>query len=160
VQRTYYLDASGKRLMMYDGARSDVPLVDQVVDLRFAYYVDPRPDSVPPPDAGSSNCAYAGTPPLSLLTDLGGDAPKLLDASRLTDGPSCGQSPYRFDADLLRIRRVAVSIRLEAESAEFRGSGAAFASAGISRSSARNIVDLQTIIDVAPRNMIRRVALP
>ena len=160
VQRTYYLDAPGKRLMMYDGARSDVPLVDHVVDLRFAYYGDPRPDSVPVPGPGTSNCAYAGTPPVSLLTDWGGDAPKLLDASRLTDGPSCGQPPYRFDADLLRIRRVSVAIRLEAESAEFRGRGGAFVSAGLSRSSARNVVDLQTVIDVSPRNMIRRVVLP
>ncbi len=46
VQRTYYLDSSGKRLMVYDGGRSDVPLVDHVVSLRFAYYADPRPGAV------------------------------------------------------------------------------------------------------------------
>ena len=41
VHRVYYLDRPGKRLMVYDGDRSDLPLVDHVVDLRFTYYVDP-----------------------------------------------------------------------------------------------------------------------
>ena len=35
VHRVYYLDRPGKRLMVYDGDRSDMPLVDHVVDLRF-----------------------------------------------------------------------------------------------------------------------------
>ena len=37
IQRTFYLDQSGKRLMVYDGGQSDVPLVDHVVALHFAY---------------------------------------------------------------------------------------------------------------------------
>jgi hypothetical protein len=155
IQRTYYLDGSGKRLMVYDGARSDVPLVDHVVGLRFAYYADPRPDAVAPPAPGESNCAYAGSPPASLLTNLGGWAPKVLTAALLTDGPVCGQAPYRFDADLLRVRRVSVTLRLEAESAEFRGRGSAFATAGISRGGARTVPDLETATEVTPRNMVR-----
>lgn len=157
VRRTYYLDAAGKRLMMYDGAQSDLPLVDHVVDLQFSYYGDPRPDSVRPPSPGASNCAYAGTPPVPLLANLGGDSPKVMDSASLTDGPACGQSPSRFDADLLRIRRVSFTVRLEAESAEFRGRGIAFASPG---ASTRSVVDLQTTVDVAPRNMTRRVVVP
>ena len=161
VRRTYYLDAAGKRLMVYDGARSDVPLVDHVVDLRFTYYGDPRPDSVDPPPDGASNCAYAaGSPPVPVLTNLGGAAPKLMTASLLTDGPACGPSPHRFDADLLRIRRVSVAIRLEAESPEFRGRGGPFTTAGISRASARRVADLQTIVDIAPRNMASPIILP
>ena len=35
VQRVYHLDRPGKRLMLNDGDRSDLPLVDHVVDLRF-----------------------------------------------------------------------------------------------------------------------------
>ena len=160
VRRTYYLDRPGKRLMVYDGARSDLPLVDHVVDLQFAYYGDPRPDSVPPPDVGASNCAYTGSPSVSILTDLGGDGPKLLNASVLSDGPSCGHAPFRFDADLLRIRRVSFTVRVEAESAEFRARGIGFASSGIARASARRVADLQTTLDVAPRNMARRVVIP
>lgn len=153
VQRTYYLDRSSKRLMVYDGARSDVPLVDHVVDLRFTYYANPRPDSVAAPPPGDFNCVYTGSPPVSLLTNLGGTAPKALSAALLTDGPVCGQSPHRFDADLLRIRRVSVRIRVEAESAEFRGTVSGFGTAGISRSGITAVPDLETTIGVTPRNM-------
>jgi len=155
VQRTYYLDRPGKRLMVYDGARSDVPIVDHVVDLRFTYYADPRPEAVAAPPPGDFNCAYAGSPPVSLLANLGGASPKVLTAALLTDGPVCGQSPHRFDADLLRIRRVSVTIRVEAESAEFRGRGGGFATAGISRGGVAMVPDLEATIDVMPRNMVR-----
>jgi prepilin-type N-terminal cleavage/methylation domain-containing protein len=160
VQRTFYLDQPGKRLMMYDGARSDVPLVDHVTALRFDYYGDPRPESVPAPPAGESNCAYAGSPPVSLLTNLGGASPKLMSQAMLTDGPPCGQSSHRFDADLLRIRRVSFTIRLEAESGEFRGRGGAFSTSGVSRASARMVADQQATVDVTPRNMITRSVIP
>jgi prepilin-type N-terminal cleavage/methylation domain-containing protein len=159
VQRTFYLDQPAKRLMMYDGARSDVPLVDHVAALQFEYYGDPRPDSVPVPAAGESNCAYAGSPPVPLLANLGGAGPKLMSANVLTDGPACGQPPYRFDADLLRIRRLSFTIRLEAESGEFRG-GAAFSTSGVSRSSTRMVTDQQTTVDVAPRNLAARNVIP
>ena len=118
--------------------------------------VDPRPESVAASAPGIANCAYAGSPPLPLLANLGGAAPKLLRAAQLTDGPICGEAPNRFDADLLRIRRVLVSLRLEAESAEFRGTGGGFATAGLSRSSTKYVPDLHATIDVAPRNMVAR----
>jgi hypothetical protein len=35
-----------------------------------------------------------------------------LSASDLTDGPFCGIGTNRFDADLLRIRRIHVSLQL------------------------------------------------
>ena len=53
VQRVYYLDRAGRRLMMYDGDRSDVPVIDHVADLRFTYYGDPSPTSVTPPASGA-----------------------------------------------------------------------------------------------------------
>jgi hypothetical protein len=83
-----------------------------------------------------------------------------MSQATLTDGPACGLSPYRFDADLLRIRRVSITIRLEAESSEFRGRGAAFATAGVSRAAGRVVADQQATIDVAPRNMITRSVMP
>jgi type II secretory pathway pseudopilin PulG len=155
VQRVYYLDRTGRRLMMYDGDRSDVPVIDHVVDLRFTYYGDPSPTSVTPPSGGGSNCAYAaGTPPVPLLQDLGGAALVPLTAAQLTDGPWCGQSPGRFDADLLRVRRIGVALRLEAEGAEFRGAGAAFANRGTSLDAERYVPDVQVTFDVAPRNLL------
>ena len=120
--RTYYLDAVKKRLMVYDGDRSDVPLVDHVVDLEVSYVADPRPDAL-----------------LTIpLADLGGTAPKLLASAQLADGPFAGQPPNRFDADLLRVRRIRVRLRLESESPP------------------APVRDLETTIDVAPPNMAVR----
>jgi type II secretory pathway pseudopilin PulG len=155
LQRVYYLDRAGKRLMVYDGDRSDVPVVDHVVDLRFTYYGDPSPTSVTPPAEGLPNCAYAaGRPPVPLLSDLGGTKLVPLTEAQLTDGPWCGQSPGRFDVDLLRVRRIGVALRLEAEGAEFRGTGAAFATRGTSLVGDRYIPDVQITFDVAPRNLL------
>ena len=154
VQRVYYLDRPGKRLMLYDGDRSDLPLVDHVVDLRFTYYVDPAADAVRPPQAEESNCAYGpGTPPIPLLDELAGTAPALVSQSRLTDGPVCGQAPHRFDADLLRVRRIGVTIRLETESAALRGSGPAFSTPGTSAGGSKYVPDVQVTFEVAPRNI-------
>ncbi len=137
VQRVYYLDRAGKRLMLYDGDRSDLPLVDRVIDLRFTYFADPSPAAVPSPPDGESSCAYAaGPPPISLLQDLGGVAPKEIGAAALTDGPVCGWPPHRFDADLLRLRRIRIFLRLEAPTP------------GQS--------DLQATFDVVPRNLAAR----
>ncbi|HMF62093.1 MAG TPA: hypothetical protein VK595_17055 [Vicinamibacterales bacterium] len=155
VQRVYYLDRAGRRLMVYDGDRSDVPLVDHVVDLQFTYFADPAPTSVTPPAEGATNCAYAsGPPPVPVLTDLGGTALVPLSAGQLTDGPVCGLAPRRFDVDLMRVRRIGVSLRLETEGAEFRGSGPSFANPGTSRDADRYIPDLQVTFEVAPRNML------
>jgi type II secretory pathway pseudopilin PulG len=155
VQRVYYLDRAGRRLMVYDGDRSDVPLVDHVVDLQFTYFADPAPTSVTPPAEGASNCAYAsGAPPLPVLTDLGGTTLVPLSSGQLTDGPVCGLAPRRFDADLMRVRRIGVSLRIETEGAEFRGSGPSFANPGTSRDADRYIPDLQVSFEVTPRNML------
>lgn len=154
IQRTYYLDRAGSRLMVYDGDASDLPLVDHVVDLRVAYFADPAPDSVPGPPAEGSTCVYAaGPPPVPLLADLGGLALKRLAPAQLTDGPVCGHAPNRFDGDLLRVRRIAVTLRLEAEAAEVRGAGAGFLRPGWATDSKRYVPDQQVTFDVSPRNM-------
>lgn len=154
VQRTYYLDRPGRRLMVYDGDRSDLPLVDHVADLRVALFGDPSPVSLTSPGALRRNCAYdPGDPPVPRLADLGGASLVPLGPGLLTDGPACGVAPRRFDADLLRVRRIEVSIRLEAEGAEFRGSGAAFANRGTSGAADRYVPDLDVMFDLAPRNM-------
>jgi type II secretory pathway pseudopilin PulG len=155
VQRVFHFDRAGKRLMVYDGARSDLPIADHVVDLRFTYLADPRPNAVAAPAPGLMSCAYAGDPPIPLLANLGGMAPKPLTAAQLTDGPICGPVRNRFDADLLRIRRVVFTIRLEAESAEFRGTGSGFSTPGFARASTKRVADQQATVAVAPRNMGR-----
>jgi type II secretory pathway pseudopilin PulG len=134
-QSVYYLDRAERRLMRYDGFRSALPLVDHVVDLQFAYFADSHPASVAAPIDGAGNCAYgAGDPPPPLLAPLGAGTIVELPLARLTDGPYCGVAPNRFDADLLRIRRVRVTLRLQAANARVR--------------------DLEVTFHVAPRNMV------
>jgi hypothetical protein len=74
----------------------------------------------------------------------------------LTDGPWCpdGLAPNRFDADLFRIRKVRVTLRVQAALASLRGpAGALFLKGGTARIGLRYVPDLEGQFDVAPRNL-------
>ena len=75
------------------------------------------------------------------------------DATLLADGPLCGVAPGRFDGDLLRVRRVRVTIRAQAADRALRGTGAAFSSAGASTDGYSYVPDIEVTFDVAPRNL-------
>jgi hypothetical protein len=86
----------------------------------------------------------------------GGTILVALSAGTLTDGPWCpdGVNPNRFDADLLRIRRIAVTLRVESAAAALRGpAGQLFARAGTSTSAHRLLPDREIRFDVSPRNL-------
>jgi prepilin-type N-terminal cleavage/methylation domain-containing protein len=152
-QHVYYLDRAGRRLMLYDGSESDLPLVDDVVALEFSYWLDPGPAVVRPPPDGQANCAFAaGSPPVPILADLGGQAPVRVGSPTLTDGPVCGLSPQRFDADLLRVRRVGVRLRLQVGDIMLRGTGPAFAVPGRSPGGPAVAADVEVAFDVRLRN--------
>jgi hypothetical protein len=178
--------SSVSRLTRYDGAASDMPVAEHVVNLAFSYAGDPRPPALmpaqvtseggflatygpapPPVDVdrvhdtwpAGENCTFAvvsGTQ-VSRLATLGpGDALIPLPAAMLTDGPWCpdAASPHRFDADLLRIRRVSAVLRVQASMPWFRGSDPAlFANPGTGRSAAWLVPDQQLRLAVTPRNM-------
>ena len=79
-----------------------------------------------------------------------------LTSSMLTDGPWCPDavSANRFDADLLRIRRVHVSLRVQSALASLRGpAGTLFAHGGTARAGERYVPDLVTEFDITPRNL-------
>jgi len=117
--------------------------------------VDDPQDAWPP----GENCVFAvqNGAHVPRLTALGGaaDAPVPLGAAVLTDGPWCpdGFAPNRFDADLLRVRRVRVTVRAQVLSASLRGSGALFARPGTSRGGGRLVPDAHATVDVTPRNL-------
>jgi hypothetical protein len=72
-----------------------------------------------------------------------------------TDGPWCpdGASPNRYDADLLRIRLVRVTLRVQAQSPAARGlDGWLFGDPGSARESGRLVPDMEVRVDVALRN--------
>jgi len=152
---TYYFDAANRQLRDYDGYMTDVPLIDHVVGLRFDYFGDPRPPASPQPPAGVENCLYdaSGSPkPMTVLAPEGGSlAPVPL--GMLNDGPWCGGGAEAFDADLLRVRRIRVTIRLEAASAAMRAVGPTFANPGTSSSALRSVSDYVVAFDVSPRNL-------
>jgi len=111
------------------------------------------------PWPAGENCTFAvvSGAQVSRLATLGpGDAVVPMPASMLTDGPWCPDagSPHRFDADLLRIRRVSVVMRVQASMPWFRGlDSALFANPGTGRSAAWLVHDQQLRLAVTPRNM-------
>ena len=113
------------QLRHYDGAATDLPVVDHVVKLEFEYF--------------------------------GADRMRL-DPSILQDGPwyPDGIDANRFDADLLSIRRVRVTLRVQAARAALRGpAGVLFMHGGTAVSRERYLPDREIRFDVSPRNLNR-----
>jgi hypothetical protein len=152
---TYYFDAVNRQLRHYDGYLSDVVVADNVVDVAFEYFGDPRPPTAPKPPPGVANCLYdaAGAPVsgLETLATAGPLAP--LPPAMLGDGPWCGAGGMRFDADLLRVRKVRVTLRIQASQAGLRASGPDYRVPGISRVARRSLPDYTVAFDVSPRNL-------
>jgi prepilin-type N-terminal cleavage/methylation domain-containing protein len=154
VQRVYSHDKTQRRIMVYDGYKSTQPLVDNVVALSFAYLIDPHAASVRAPSDLSGNCAFgAGNPPVPLLAAMGPGALVPAPLEMFTDGPFCGIPPRRFDADLLRIRAVRLTIRVQAALDRARGSGPGFANRGHSDSDLSAVRDFEITVDAAARNL-------
>jgi hypothetical protein len=157
VSNTYYLNTQTNQLMRYNGYTEDVPLVDNVVDLKFEYFGDPNPPLAPKPPLGEGNCLYdaagnydAGMPTLS--PDEGSLA--RLSPDILKDGPMCGGGNNAFDADLLRIRKVRVTMRVQAANPALRGSDTAlFKHPGTSRGGEKFVPDYTISFEVSPRNL-------
>ncbi len=156
ISYTYYLDRNTNQLMRYDGHSSDVALVDNVVDLRFDYFGDPNPPTLPKPIAGEANCLYdaAGNylnPPV--LTASEGSL-AALSAAILSDGPYCGSGDNQFDRDLLRVRKVRVTLRVQAAKASLRGTDTSiFMKPGTAVGGDRYVPDYKLSSDISPRNL-------
>ncbi len=155
VSNTFYLDRATNQLMRYNGGDSDVAVVDNVVDINFQYYGTPEPPTHPDTPVGTANCIYDAShnPALPVLTATeGGLAP--LTAAMLTDGPWCGGGDNQFDADLMRIRKVRVTMRMQAASAAVRGSATAmFRNPGTAQLGEKLVPDYEVSFDVTPRNL-------
>jgi hypothetical protein len=158
VETTLYLDSAQHTLRREHPGASDLPLLDNVVALRFEYFGDPSPPVSPHPPPGVQNCLYAtdGAPvPLpALVADHG--TLSVLPVGALTDGPMCGSGATAYDVDLLRIRKIRATIRLQAGIASLRGADPLlFLNPGSATVTARMLPDLNLVVDVAPRNLHR-----
>lgn len=181
--RTYHLKKDSDsiwQLMQYDGRASDQPAVDDVIDLRFDYLAEGRPPLATVTETGRVRVTYGATPPSLDIDDPsdswgpgenctiakvdGAYAPRLpslgvglvpAGAGVLTDGPWCPDAShsFKFDADLLRIRRVRVEIRLQA-ARPFRGlPGTWFLKGGAAGDPARYVPDQVLMLEIGPRNV-------
>jgi hypothetical protein len=154
---TFYLERAGGVLRKYDGDATDMPLLDDVVAMEVEYYGSARPPVWPRPSAGSANCLYDadGTYLRALMPMLAGSATLVrLEEGILTDGPWCGAGGNRFDADLLRIRRVRVVLRLQAADPGARGTDRSrFSRSGTASEASSMVSDVMVAVDVAPRNL-------
>jgi len=163
---------------------AEVPVVDDVVALEFEYFGDPQPPVLitpsddetapwtsygprpPPPDvktteyAAGENCLFArdshahAVPRLPVL-DTTASLVKLT-AQQLTDGPWCPDSisTDRYDADLLRIRAIGVTIRLQSALESLRGpAGTLFLHPGTAKDGRRWVPDREVRFMVVPRNL-------
>jgi len=156
VSNTYYLDRTTNKLMRYNGAYEDLAIVDDVVDLRFDYFGDPNPPLFPKPPPGIANCLYdTGGNYVGPAALTPGDGSLVtLTAAILTDGPYCGSGSNSFDADLLRVRKVRVSLRMQAGLAALRGGDTAlFRNPGSAKGGERYVPDYRVSFEVAPRNL-------
>lgn len=111
VSRTYSLDAAARVLRQYDGDLSDQPSADHISSLTLDYFGDDASGALAP-----------------------------IDRATLADGPWLGAGSSRFDADLLRVRMVRVSVRAEASTPALRAS----------------VPDVVARVTVAPRAMVIR----
>ena len=173
--------AEGLQLTTGDGDQWDLPLVDHLTGLTFDLLGDPSPPrlgsaggspgsatygpSPPPPGddtitddwPAGENCTFfavAGAQSSRLPVLSAGTGLVPLPASMLTDGPWCpdGSSANRYDADLLRVRAVRITIQAEASSAAVRGTDPRlFLHPGSSRDRSGVASDQKVVIDVVPR---------
>jgi hypothetical protein len=172
------------QLMRHDGWATELPVVEDVVRLEFQYFGDPQPPRLTgkalgdmpgpwttygpaPPAVGrvkgdwppGENCTFSVVngehiPRLEVLA--GHPALVELSPSRMTDGPWCPDATVsnRFDADLLRVRMVRVTLRMQSALPALRGpAGALFLKGGTATAGDRYVPDIEVQFDVAPRNM-------
>ena len=150
--RAFLFDRASGQLREYRGQAWGVAVIDHVVAFRVQYFGD----AVPPTDHhradGVATCLTEadGTPRLAALVPDAGPLVELTP-ERLSDGPVCGRAPFRFDADLLRLRLARVTLRVETPSASLRGPDPGlFVRPG--RAPGATVPDQEVTFDVALRN--------
>lgn len=153
------------RSLVYDNARAQLrlttaagasqPLVDDVVQFAVAYLGSPLPPVGPRPPPGTANCVLdeAGEPRLPVMPATWGGL-AALPAELLGDGPVCGSGRAAFDADLLRVRALRVTLRVQAGHPSFRAvSPRLFRRPGFATDPRSMVPDEEVTFDVALPNV-------
>lgn len=170
--------SGGRQLRRIEG-RQDVPVLDHLAAFDVEFFGEAAPPAVtvlpdgrlrasygpPPPDdwpengggwPPGENCLFRDGDgfPVSKLAGLtaGADGLALIPLATLADGPWCPDSGARarYDADLYRIRRLRMTVRMSAASVAARGvTPAWFARPGTARAAERLVPDVSVRFDVA-----------
>lgn len=132
----YYYDAERAQLRHYDGWEGDFPVADQLVDLHIDFL------------GVMLGPVLCESPPASVGTLVN------INLSELGDGPWCGPSGLPFDADLLRIRAVVVTLRFQSAASELRGANPRlFARPGSALGGRGSVPDHEVTFTVTPPNL-------
>jgi hypothetical protein len=182
VVRAYVLkpDPRVPQLLVFDGGAAAAPIADHVVGVTFQLYGDAQPPTLietsrptygpAPPPIGTQtteyppgeNCAFrvdavTGTQVPRGAVFGGADALVPLTSSVLTDGPWCPDesSPSRYDLDLLRVRTIGVTLRVESALDALRGpAGVLFVRPGTGTITGRLLPDLEVTFQLTPRSLL------
>ena len=154
-------DANASQLRIYNSANTDTAIVDHVTGVTFEYFGDTNPPLQPKPPLGVENCLYDAAGAYKNLPVLPADEGSLarLTAAILADATPdtlemCGSASSQYDPDLLRIRKVKVTLRVQVAAAALRGTNPLlFSNPGVAQESARQVPDYIVAFEVAPRNM-------
>ncbi len=176
---TYYLKtnttAETYQLMYYDGDLVDQPIAENVVGLAFEYFGDPAAPTLirpltdtkgpwtnygPKPKSDAGNCVFDLVDGVhvakSTMPSLGTGPLVKLTKTMLTNGPWCPDSTTesRYDADLLRVRKVKVTMRVQVGQKSLRGADTSlFLRPGTSSGGARFVPDQEIAFEITPRNL-------
>lgn len=152
---SYRFDATRGELVRARAGGRGLPVAGHIAAFAVELWGDGAPPAGPRWPPGEDTCLTLadGAPRLAAWAPAG--APHIrLDAARLADGPWCGVAPFRVDADLFRVRRVRVRLRLDADHGGVRGRDPARAGRpGRATTPAREVHDIDVAIDVAPPAM-------
>jgi hypothetical protein len=149
---SYRFDAARGELLRGRAGGRGLPVAGHVVAFALEWWGDGAPPSGPRWPPGEESCVTLadGRPRLASWAAAGAPAIRL-DPARFADGPWCGVAPFRFDADLFRVRRLRARLRFEADSDGARGRDTArTARPGSAMTPAREVHDLDVTVDVAP----------
>jgi hypothetical protein len=154
--RAFYVDPALRQLRTSDTDQTDVAVIDDVESMTVKYWATTDLTMEPKPPSGVANCLYDASGsllPQVVPTGVSEDGLVELPLTALNDGPWCGNGSTRFDADLFRVRRLAVTLRLQASDAGVRSTGPLFLNPGQSRDALRSVPDAVISFSVTPRNL-------